>query len=97
MKYLLKFIFSFLRSSVEVKRGVEFRHSTRNASTKLAESGGECLNTRFPLPTMLCAGYSVQLIYFISKSENRTHNLPYTLSNDSVKKFLSKLFISKLQ
>ena len=29
MKY---FIFSFLRSSVEVKRGVEFHHSTRNAA-----------------------------------------------------------------
>ena len=26
--------------------------------------GTECLNTRFPLPTLLCAGYSVKLIYF---------------------------------
>ena len=25
----------------------------------------ECLNTRFPLPTLLCAGYSVKLIYLI--------------------------------
>ena len=32
MKYLLKFIFPFLRSSVEVSRSVEFCHSTRNAS-----------------------------------------------------------------
>ena len=32
MKYLFKFIFPFLRSGVEVKRGVEFCHSTRNAS-----------------------------------------------------------------
>ena len=32
MKYLLKFIFPFLRSGVEVKRGVEVCHSTRNAS-----------------------------------------------------------------
>ena len=31
MKYLYKFIFPFLRSSVQAKRGVEFRHSTRNA------------------------------------------------------------------
>ena len=30
MKYLLKFIFPFLRSGVEVKRSVEFCHSTRN-------------------------------------------------------------------
>ena len=32
MKYLLKFIFPFLHSGIEVKRGVEFCHSTRNAS-----------------------------------------------------------------
>ena len=32
MKYLLKFIFPFRRSGVEVKRDVEFCHSTRNAS-----------------------------------------------------------------
>ena len=32
MNYLLKFIFPFHRSGVEVKRGVEFCHSTRNAS-----------------------------------------------------------------
>ena len=25
--------------------------------------GTECLNTGFPLPTLLCAGYSVKLIY----------------------------------
>ena len=32
MKYLLRFIFPFLRFGVEAKRGVEFCHSTRNAS-----------------------------------------------------------------
>ena len=32
IKYLLTCKFSFLRSGVEVKRGVEFCHSTRNAS-----------------------------------------------------------------
>ena len=31
MKYLFKFIFPFLRSGVKAKRGVEFRHSIRNA------------------------------------------------------------------
>ena len=25
--------------------------------------GTDCLNTRFPLPTLQCAGYSVKLIY----------------------------------
>ena len=29
MKYLFKYIFSFLRSGVEAKRDVEFRHSTQ--------------------------------------------------------------------
>ena len=32
MKYLLKFIFPFLRSGVKNKRSVEFCHSIRNAS-----------------------------------------------------------------
>ena len=31
MKYLLKFIFPFLRSGAEAKPGVESCHSTRNA------------------------------------------------------------------
>ena len=35
MKYLLKFIFLFLRSGVEAKRGVEFHHSLQ----KSAKSG----------------------------------------------------------
>ena len=33
MRYLLTFIFSFLRAGVEAKRGIEFRHSTRNSSS----------------------------------------------------------------
>ena len=35
------FIFPFLRSGVDAKRGVEFRHSARNASTvrRKAENG----------------------------------------------------------
>ena len=31
IKYLIKCIFYILRTGVEGKRGVEFRHSTRNA------------------------------------------------------------------
>ena len=62
MKYLLKFIFKFLRSGVEVKRGVEFCHLTRTPEFG-RKWGTECLNTRFPLPTLLCAGHSVKLIY----------------------------------
>ena len=39
--------------------------------------GTECLNTRFPLPTLLCAGYSVKLIsfnFFICKFPVRPWN-----------------------
>ena len=39
MKYLFKFIFPFLRSSVEAKCGVEFRLSIRNASRKRRKVG----------------------------------------------------------
>ena len=59
------FIFPFLHSGVEVQRGVEFCHSTHNAFRIRHKVGkGECLKTRFPLPTLLCAGYSVKLIWF---------------------------------
>ena len=39
MKYLLKFKYPFLRYGVEAKRGVEFCHSTRNAS-RIRQKGG---------------------------------------------------------
>ena len=50
-----QFIFLFLRSGVEAKSGVEFRLSTRNASKFRRKVRIECLKTRFPLPTLLCA------------------------------------------
>ena len=65
MKYLFKFIFPFLGSGVEDKRGVEFS-ATQNAMPP--EFGRnwetELLNIRFPLSTLQCAGYSVMLIFF---------------------------------
>ena len=64
MKYLFKFIFPFLRSSVEAKHGVEFCHLTRNASRIRQKVGNGVSYTRFPLPTLRSAGYSVKLIYF---------------------------------
>ena len=58
--YLFKFIFSLLRF------GVEAAVSSATQYAMLPEFGGkwgtECLSTKFPLPTLLCAGYSVQLI-----------------------------------
>ena len=66
MKYLLIFIFPFLRSCVEEKRGLEFCHSTRNASRIRQKMGnGVSYDTRFLLPTLGHTGYSVKLIWFI--------------------------------
>ena len=64
LKCVFKFIFSLLRSGVEEKRGVEFRHLHAMPSEFGAKWGAECLNTRFPLHIPLCAGYSVNLIHF---------------------------------
>ena len=70
-KLIFTFIFLFLRSGVEAKRDVEFRHSTRNASRIRQKVGTEFLNTRFPLPTLLCAGYSVKLIFLLNEGQIR--------------------------
>ena len=47
----------FISSGGAVKRGVEICHAT-------LQFGGKCetkyLNTKFPLSTLLCAGYSVK-------------------------------------
>ena len=44
-----------------------------------AESGGQCLNTKFPLPTLLNAGYSVEwrnsTPRFASTPERRNGNI----------------------
>ena len=47
MKYLFTFTFSYLRCGVDAKRGVEFRHLARNASTSnsAAESGERSVST----------------------------------------------------
>ena len=61
-KVLIKYlIFSFLRSGVEAKRGVELCHLTRNASKFGGKWGVECLDTKLPLSTLLHTGYSVKL------------------------------------
>ena len=58
--YIYIFISYF---GVEAKRGVEFCHSIRNASRIRRKVGIECLNTRFLMPTLLCAEYSVKQIF----------------------------------
>ena len=43
-------------------RGVEFCHLTGNASRIRQKVVNGVSYSRFPLPTLLCAGYSVKLI-----------------------------------
>ena len=63
IKYLFKCIFSFIRSDVDSKTELSFvtQHTMPLESRKW---GMECLNTRSPLPTLLCAGYSVKQIFY---------------------------------
>ena len=51
--------------------------------------GTECLNTRFPLPTLVRAGYSVKLIYnlrtfWYSTPLINSNKVPYTCKSDSM-------------
>ena len=54
-------IFSFLRSGVEAKRGVEFHHSIHSASSIRRKMKKGVSYIRFPLPMPFCAGHSVKL------------------------------------
>ena len=50
------------------KPSIEIRNSSTHASTMRGKVGNGVFNTRFPLPTLLCVGYSVKLIkikYFV--------------------------------
>ena len=67
MKYLLKFIFPFLRFGFEYKCGVESATQHAMPSEFGRKWGTECHNTSFPLATLQCAGYSVKLIYIVVK------------------------------
>ena len=64
MKYLLKFIFPFLRSATQHAIPPEFGRKW----------GTEYLITRFSQPTLLCAGYNVKLklISIITNQKKRT-------------------------
>ena len=55
-------IFSLLRSGTKAKAR---RWIPPLNAQCLEKFGSACLNTRFPLPTQLCAEYSVKLIFFI--------------------------------
>ena len=64
---LFKFIISFLRSGVDTK--VALSSATQHAMLSELYSkkrGTKCLTTRFPLPILLCQGYSEKLIWFMS-------------------------------
>ena len=81
IKYLLKLIFSFLRSGVEAKRGVMSSAIQQAMPPEFGRKRGtECVNTRLPLPNLLCTGYSVKLIYLFYLKNTKcvslfTHNV----------------------
>ena len=62
--YIYIFISSVWRPG---KRGVEFPRSIRNASRSRRKVGNRVSYTRFPLPTLPCAGYSEKLILNIQR------------------------------
>ena len=99
LKYLLKFIFSFLRSGVKDERGVEFYHPISNASRIRQNVGNEGIfirnryhNTRvpgFPLPPQLCAPrYSVKLDFLnpLLHIKNKQELLPFNNRGETADK-----------
>ena len=67
--YAFKFVFPFLRSGAAARRALP-QSAAMSSVTQYAiplEFGGEwrteCLNTRFPLTILLCAGYSMKFLY----------------------------------
>ena len=54
------------------KQSAVLSSATQHAMpSELSEKWGtECLNTRFPLPTLLCAGYSVKLILIFNPTKS---------------------------
>ena len=65
MKYLLKVIFPFfaLVSRLSAALSSATQHATMPPEFS-RKWGTECLNTTFPLPTLLCAGYTVKQFFF---------------------------------
>ena len=57
-RYLLKFIFPFLRSGVEALSAALTSATQHAMPLEFGRKWGTgCLNTRLPLPTLLYAGY----------------------------------------
>ena len=50
--HLVELFFSFPCFDNEIKRGVEFRHSTRNVAIIGSVWGMECLNNKLPVYTL---------------------------------------------
>ena len=88
----IKRIFPFLRSGVEAKRDVESCHLTRNTSRIRQKVGNGLSYTRFPLLTLLCAGYSVKLIIniFISLFWHQVKSLEWNSFYHSTRNALKK-------
>ena len=63
-KYLFKFIFLFF--ALVSKQSATLSFASPHAMPSVGGKWGtECLNSRLPLPTLLCAEYSVKLILIL--------------------------------
>ena len=87
IKYLFKFVFLFIRSGIEAKPEL----SSVTQHSMLPEFGGkwitECLNTRFPLPTLLQVRDTACKW---AKKINKSNNLQWTKTNFS--KYKSSIY-----
>ena len=63
MKYLLKFYFHFFALVSRLSAALSSASQYAMPPEFGRKWGTHCLNTRFSLPTLLCAGYSVKLIW----------------------------------
>ena len=63
MKYIFTFLFSFF--ALVPRQSTALSSAAQHAMPPElgGEWGMECFNMRFPLPTLLCAGHSVKLIF----------------------------------
>ena len=84
IKYLFKLIFSFRRSSISriEAKSAALDSATQHAMPSECKWETDCLNFRFPLPTVLCPGYSVKLkLLIISTSKTVESNVKRAIHN----------------
>ena len=93
----LNLYFYFLRSGVQAKRSVEFCHLIRNVSGIRQKVGNGVSFTTFPLPTLLCAGYSVKLKKKnqLGRAKNNMYCVTASVGDRDVLMFSTEIIIKR--